>query len=645
MKQKPIYLVQVDALRKLPTHYTVYLPYSVGALWAYAKQSATVNENFSLEDMFFMRDNVNEVVARMDEPFLVGFSCYVWSTEYNKVLAQAVKKAYPHCYILFGGHNVPPAEQMLEELPYVDFLIHDEGEIPFQALLTQLAQDDPDFTDVPGLSYRTPQGNKTNPVAVADSVEDFPSPYLEGLFDDIINKYDYIQWSAVWETNRGCPHHCAYCDWGQKRAKVRLFSRERLLAEIEWMNSHNVGFVYGADANFGIFSRDEELLDVMIENKKRTGLPRMFDVNTTKIFNERTFRIAEKLYKSDMDKIGASLSLQSLSSEVLKNIGRVNIGDEVIANWIKRCRQAGVRSHTDLIIGLPGETLESFCAGIEKLLALGQHEGIRFFPCNLIPNAPMAKDEFIKKHNITTRNMVFKTTMQATPDLVDEYVDVIDSTSTMSRAEILTVIFFMQIVHGAHSFGLLRLIAIFCHTQKFISYGQFYLKLIDYGKQSLLLGDIQSRIIDYLGEIRDGKEAHPLQIEGFSFGRMVEEQYYICRAIMELDKFYAEVKAFLGEFEIDPHLLEQLIHYQRESIMLPNSTEKVLEFDYDFPAYFNAIYDGEPIPLEKRRVKLRFSLGDGVKPEDIATPQKYFHSIVQLGRFTSKAFYKIEEII
>ena len=114
---------------------------------------------------------------------------------------------------------------------------------------------------------------------------------------------------------------------------------------------------------------------------------------------------------------------------------------------------------------------------------------------------------------------------------------------------------------------------------------------------------------------------------------------------MELDKFYAEVKAFLGEFEIDPHLLEQLIHYQRESIMLPNSTEKVLEFDYDFPAYFNAIYDGEPIPLEKRRVKLRFSLGDGVKPEDIATPQKYFHSIVQLGRFTSKAFYKIEEII
>ena len=59
-----------------------------------------------------------------------------------------------------------------------------------------------------------------------------PSPYLEGTFEDLFKKYDY-QWTPTWETNRGCPYQCTYCDWGSAiAAKLRNFEKERLYREL-----------------------------------------------------------------------------------------------------------------------------------------------------------------------------------------------------------------------------------------------------------------------------------------------------------------------------------------------------------------------------------------------------------------------------
>jgi len=641
MGKRDIYLAQVDSLRKLPTHYTVYLPYAVGALWACARQAPAVAENYALGEMLFMRDPVGEVAARMDNPFLVGFSCYVWSTEYNKALALAVKQAWPRCHILFGGHNVPPGGAMLDELPYVDFLLHGEGEIPFRALLEELCEDAPDFSRVPGLSYRTGRATRTNPEAIAHSVADFPSPYLEGVFDPIVAAHPEIQWSTVFETNRGCPYHCSYCDWGRHKAKVREFPMDRLLAEIEWMSTHRVSFIYCADANFGILDRDEQFLDALAAARARTGFPRMFDVNTTKLIDERVFRITEKLNRSGLDKTGPSLAVQSLSPVVLEHIGRKNMDDETIAKWIRRCRRAGYRTHTDLIIGLPGETLQSFCAGVEKLFTLGQHEGIRYFPCNLLPNTRMAEPDYREAHQISTTRTVFKLTMEAVAETIPEYIEVVDQTATMSRADCLNAIFFMQLVHGAHCFGLLRLIAMYLHTENIAPYAAFYTQLLDFchSRPDTLPGEAMARIESNFAGLARGEQVEELQISGFSFGGMGHDQYFISRAVLEPDRFYAGIAEFLRRFGLEPGLSAQLLRYQRESILMPGAVEKTLEFGYDFPAYFDAIYDGGPAPLEKRAVRLRFSFDC-----ELSTALKYFHNVVQLARFSSKAFYAIEEM-
>lgn len=642
MTKRNITLVQVDILRKTPVFTTTYLPYGVAALWAYAKQSALVNEQFALQELVFMREPIADVVARMHEPFLVGFSCYIWNTEYNKALAKAIKSRWPGCLILFGGHNVPPGHAMLQDEPYIDFLIHGEGEIPMQRLLEELAQDNPNFAAAPGLVYRNGDSLVANAPKAAETVENFPSPYLTGVFDSIIAKHPNIQWCTVWETNRGCPNHCAFCDWGQHNARVRQFTMQRLLDEIAWFSQNKVEYIWCSDANFGMLERDEEIVNVMANTKAETGYPLVFLCQSTKKLNERLFRIAEKLNESGLDKLGPNFAVQSLNPDVLRNIGRRNTPNDELAYWLRRYRNAGYRTHTDLILGLPGETLQSFCAGVEKLFELGQHAGIFFFPCNLLPNAAMAAPEYRKKHDLRTTRKVYRQALGYLPEdeQIDEYIDVVDQTATLPRAEFLQASFFMLLAQGAHSYGLLRLVAMYLHSEKISSYADFYQKLLDlcHMQPQSLMGNIMQRIETEYAQESPSDE--PFVIEGFSFGRVTEDQYFFGRAVLQPDEFFAQAHQFLQQFGLDDHLLAQLLHYQRECMLLPGSPpEKVLEFDYNFPAYFAAIYNGTPIALENQRTQVRFS-----HHYDLTNHDQYFEAVVRLARMSDNAFYRVEVV-
>ncbi|MCL2446253.1 MAG: radical SAM protein [Oscillospiraceae bacterium] len=638
MTKRNIVFVQADVLRKTPKFTTTYLPYAVAALWAYAKQSPIVDEQFALQELMFMRENIDDVVARLHEPFLVGFSCYIWNTEYNKALAKAIKTRWPGCLILFGGHNVPPGSAMLKEEPYIDLLIHGEGEIPMQRLLEELTQDSPSYAAVPGLVYRTADDFAVNAPKAVQSAEELPSPYLTGLLDPIVAAHPKMQWSIVWETNRGCPNHCAFCDWGQHNARVREFPLQRLLDEIAWMSQNKVEFIWCADANFGMLERDEEIINVLANTKAETGYPMVFLCQSTKKLNERLFRIAKKLNESGLDKLGPNFAVQSLNPDVLRNIGRRNMPHEELAMWLRRYRNAGYRTHTDLILGLPGETLQSFCAGVEKLFELGQHAGICYFPCSLLPNAAMATPEFRQTHGLQTRQKIFRQSSSGdVSEQIAEYIHVITQTATMSQQDMQNASHFMFLAQGLHSYGMLRLIAMHLHTHNVAGYADFYLRLLNlcHNHPNHLLSQTLASID---AELARGNEL--LSLVGFSFGHMHEDMYLFSRALLEADRFYAELSPFLQQFGLDEHLLAQLLHYQRECVLLPNSPpEKVLDFDYDFPAYFSAIYDGMPMPLEQKPTRVRFT-----HEYDLTTHVEYFDKIVRLARFSDNAFYRAEVV-
>lgn len=108
-------------------------------------------------------------------------------------------------------------------------------------------------------------------------------------------------------------------------------------------------FVYCVDANFVMFERDELIAQKLVELKETKGYPNRLQVSYAKNEPDRVFRINKLLTLHGIGK-GATLSLQSLSTQVLKNIGRRNMDIDYFASQLKRYREAGMHTYTDLIL-------------------------------------------------------------------------------------------------------------------------------------------------------------------------------------------------------------------------------------------------------------------------------------------------------
>ena len=146
-------------------------------------------------------------------------------------MAREVKKRNPNCLIVFGGPQVPDfTDGFFEKYPFVDILVHGEGEIILKNLLSTYL-DDKDWSKVKGISTKT---MRTMPEERINDLDELPSPYLTNLIWDIADKESDYQWDCCWETNRGCPYQCTFCDWGMATfTKTRKYLEERLFKEIE----------------------------------------------------------------------------------------------------------------------------------------------------------------------------------------------------------------------------------------------------------------------------------------------------------------------------------------------------------------------------------------------------------------------------
>ena len=369
---KNIYMVQASNTYVGRGFKAAYLPYAVGLLVAYAFEDETIKSEYSFKRFVFTREKTDEAVESFENPAVVGFSNYIWNTQYNLVLAEKIKKKFPDCIIIFGGHNVPPDNSFLEKYGFIDFLIHGEGEEAFRSLLLELLKDNKDFSAISNVSYRADGGFIKTPVEVLTKTE-YPSPYLGGYFESIFEENPDMQLDAILETSRGCPRSCAYCDWGCNNSKIKMFPMERILKEIDWMVDHKVKFIWGADSNFGYFKRDMEIVDYLIEKREKTGYPERLRTNYAMNNPETVFEISNKLERFGLSKEGATLSFQSLDPQTLENIGRKNMDLDKFSELIALYRKEGITTYSELITGLPGETYESFCKGIGKLLEAGQH--------------------------------------------------------------------------------------------------------------------------------------------------------------------------------------------------------------------------------------------------------------------------------
>lgn len=376
----------------------VYLPLVAGYLEAIIKADEQLKDKFDFIEPIFTRLKVDEAISQLERCKIVGFSVYVWNEQLTLRIASELKRRNKNCLIIFGGPHVPDnAETYMSANTFIDICVHNEGEIAFKNILERFEISD--FEGIPNTSVRktlnVDQGIIKTPNAKRlNSLAEIPSPFLTGIFDKILENNQNKKFLALWESNRGCPFQCSFCDWGSATAsKVNQFDINRLMDEIEWIAKSKIEFVFVCDANFGILPRDEEIVRHVSKMKSMYGFPKAFSVQNTKNVKERAFGVQKLLSDSGLGK-GVTLSMQSLNEETLKFIKRDNISLDSYADLQNRFREEKVMTYSDLILGLPGETLVSWKKGIEKLIASGQHNRIQFNNLSILPNAEMGAVEY-----------------------------------------------------------------------------------------------------------------------------------------------------------------------------------------------------------------------------------------------------------
>ncbi len=601
---KNIYFVQANNTYGTGRKST-YIPYATGCIQAYCQKNPVIASEYSFVKIFYTKKSAEEVIANLDNPFMVLFSCSVWNTEYNKHLAQKIKKAFPNCFITFGGHSISADGEYLDKYDFVDFLTHRFGEEPTEGLLESLALNKP-LENVANISFRNNAGKSVTTEFVPQTGIEYPSPYLDGVFDEILK--DDITFSVLFETNRGCPNSCSFCDWGSLKSKVRLFPMKRVISEINWFVDHKIEFVYCTDGNFCLFERDNKIADYIVECKKTYSYPQMFRVCFTKNKFNAVFNIGRKFFENGLDK-AQTLSFQSMNQQVLINVGRKNVSMDKFRELMKKYNEINISTFSELILGLPGETYDSFTSGVNTLIDNGQHHAINIYPCELLPNSEMGQKTYRDKFSIKSTKVPFKLIHSNDTEkntTITEYSEYITSTATMNEDEWCKSLLFASYVQGLHNLGLLRAIAIFYRYEYNYTYSQFYNELINYSETNIgtLLHTVYKKINSLCSGIINGKNEFVAKCEGlddvlWGFDEVIFLEFY-----KDLNAFYKEVWECFFTNDKDRSIENALFKYQYDIIKKVGKTEILIENNYDFYSYFNKIYLYEYEHLKEDPMKL-----------------------------------------
>ena len=460
--------------RQGPGGIAAYLPYSVGILWSYALTNETIKTNLKLDRLVYKREPIEELANQLSKNDVVAFSTYVWNRNYNFKLAQRVKELNPNVFILFGGPEPPITNPNVfsDVMSFCDVIVKSEGEYIFTELMEHYIKNE-NWHEVKGLLINKNGKCKDNGAGERiNDLDSVPSPYLSGVFDSILPLEK--EWNAVIETNRGCPYKCTFCDWGSLTySKVKKFNLTRVFHEIEWMSENKIGYMDVADANFGIFiERDNMIVDKLIEVQTKNGYPYRTGWSWAKNQQSEVVQIAKKLIKSGHFNNGLTISLQSMDENTLNTIKRNNMGINKINEIFAECRKDGVPLNVELILGLPGETLQSWENTMYGVFEVGQHDSVEVWQAQILENAEM---------NLSQR-LLFDIRGQKVldyfPNGIDneapEYSEIVTQTSTMSLNQMVEGYKLSWFLITWHTGGFSQYIARFLRKYKNVSYSDFY---------------------------------------------------------------------------------------------------------------------------------------------------------------------------
>ena len=631
-----------------------YLPYSIGLLYAFVLHNSKNPKKFSFNSIIYKRKLLNECFEHLKDRDVILFSVYVWNEKISLAIAEKLKKYDKNKFIIFGGPSVPDnkfgkAEEFIRKYPFIDVLSHQEGERTILKLLDEYPNNN--FQDTPNISYLEKSGEyKNNPnLPRLRDFDKVPSPYLTGIFDELIRQNPNERWLASWETNRGCPFSCTYCDWGSAtNSKVSRMHLDRVYAELDWFSKNKVEFIFCCDANFGMLPRDYDIALKAAENKKKYGYPHVLSVQNTKNARERAYKVQKLLADSGLSK-GVTLAMQSVDPHTLKAIKRDNISTEDYEELQKRFTNDGIATYTEFILALPGDTYSSFAQGVSNVIQSGQHNRIQFNNLSILPNAEMAEPENIKNDQIKTVSCPIVNvhgSLDETPeDNICESQQLVIATKTLPfqdwkktriYASISEFLYFNKIVQ----IPLLALNNL--ENIKFIDLFEHFSKCT---KDLKIIKSINQNFDRHAVQISKGKSEF-LYKEGFLdiYWPPGEFEYIKLVSDKKLDQFYNEFQELFLTFcksGKSKKIFLESVKLNRKMMRMPWSCEdEIIELNYNVIDSYNKILNlnAPNFTTEKNKIKI---IRTDMRFNDI---QQWMREVIWYGHRSGKYLCNVEKI-
>jgi radical SAM superfamily enzyme YgiQ (UPF0313 family) len=293
------------------------------------------------------------------EPDVLGISVTCWNARVVYEVCRIVGQVRPETVIVLGGPEVGPiAEDVLRAHASVHAIVRGEGEATFADLLHMLVGRGKAWR-VDGVTARKGDAVVSAPdrALIAD-LDSIPSPYLSGVMTP-------VDGGAYLETYRGCPHACAYCFEGKGYGRIRSFSDGRIEAEIDAVASdptvRSFSFI---DPVFNLTAeRTAKLAGWLAPHAARGVRLHTIEVDIERIDDEAAATLRAAGVAS------AETGPQTIGTAALEACHR-HFDAGRFARGVRALRGAGITVECDLIVGLPGDDVYDFLAGIRHVLAL-----------------------------------------------------------------------------------------------------------------------------------------------------------------------------------------------------------------------------------------------------------------------------------
>ncbi|MEA3552965.1 MAG: DUF4080 domain-containing protein [Campylobacterota bacterium] len=320
---------------------------SIGLRYLYANLKE-LQEKASIKE-YVINERMQDIAEKIlsYEPKIIGIGVYIWNVSDVYELLEIIKKVSPDTVVILGGPEVSYTPFRVD-LSKADYIIQGEGEVQFYNLCKDILEN----VDI---------DNKIFPPQILD-LESIELPYKYYNDNDVQNRYIYV------EAARGCPFSCEFC-LSSIDKQVRNFDIDELLNQFETLWSRGVRNYKFIDRTFNLnIDMANKLIDFFLQKDEA------YTVHFEVIPDHFPQKLKDKIKQFPAGSLQLEIGIQTLKKDIAKNIKRnLNI-PKIKENIAFLENETKAHIHLDLIIGLPGESIESFGENLDYLCSLSNSE-------------------------------------------------------------------------------------------------------------------------------------------------------------------------------------------------------------------------------------------------------------------------------